>query len=807
VVARLLAIVTLIAACSDRTELVLGAATDLKARNQLDEVKLVVTHKGKTVLSPPPWSLADVPAGKFELPGSFGLYSPDGSEVSLEIELTGSKGGTPLIIRKSILSLVSGKTLFMRMTLVSDCSSVDGPGCLDGQSCVEGVCRDQKMDGHTFPKYQKGMEARLECQSGFDYVVTSTGDPMPVVGDCGPGATCQEGVCYARPKSDADGGMTAGVWSPASAPNSDLLHAIWQTPDGQDVFAVGDAGTILHLHNGGPMAASAWIAEPSPVKANLYAIWGTSIDDVFVAGTLIGEGGILLHRSMGSWTRVMELTPVPNLRGIAGNSTSDFWLVGADSTVIHFDGSAFTKDASFTESTSLRAVSVAGSEVWVAGTKGVIGHFDGHWTILKVAGGPELHAIVGFPGEARAVGQGGVIAHAMGGAVSVENPSTVDLFGIATRGPSDLVVVGDYGTILRLGNGWAEEGSGTLAPLFAVWTMRSSTTQYAVGHSGTVLTFNAAACDAECGCGISGGSCSQPDCNGGMLTVHTCDRGSCVPVTPATPCPGVLACADAHSCANKCASDSECDTSAFCDANGNCSPRKDASSTGTCNAKSDCKDPASCRECKDGLTCVDGYCCTSTSCGGICQSCAVKGKEGTCSAVPDGTLGAHGNCSPYVCASGACSTSCNPAPCAPDATCNNIGGDGPPNYVCQKNQGAMCTDPATCRTGSCAQGTCCDTQCAVFCDAATANLYPSPTCATGTCTAGGTPTACANHLACSGTDACMTYCFVVWPAGTPLPSGLFTDYCAPGYSYCNCVPSTPGGNCTGTKCCTTYPCN
>ena len=31
-----------------------------------------------------------------------------------------------------------------------------------------------------------------------------------------------------------------------------------------------------------------------------------------------------------------------------------------------------------------------------------------------------------------------------------------------------------------------------------------------------------------------------------MLTTYTCSNGSCVPVTPATTCPGVIAGADAH---------------------------------------------------------------------------------------------------------------------------------------------------------------------------------------------------------------------------------------------------------------------
>ena len=90
----------LAAGCSSRTEIVLGAATDLKARNQLDEVRLIVSRNGVPVLQPKPWTLSDVPAGVYELPGSFGLYSPDGSEVKLDVQLQGFKNLQPVIREK-----------------------------------------------------------------------------------------------------------------------------------------------------------------------------------------------------------------------------------------------------------------------------------------------------------------------------------------------------------------------------------------------------------------------------------------------------------------------------------------------------------------------------------------------------------------------------------------------------------------------------------------------------------------------------------------------------------------------------------
>jgi hypothetical protein len=686
------------------------------------------------------------------------------------------------------------------------------------------------------------------------------------------------------------------------------LHAVWQTPDGKDLFAVGDAGTILHLSTGGPAADSGWVAEESPIPANLYALWGTSVDDVFAAGTYVGAGGILLHRSAGTWTQVSDLPPLGSLRAIDGLGDNNVWLAGVSTpsptpspVVLHWNGTRFLADGGFAAAQPPglpRSISVApGGDVWLCGTNGLVGHFDGaNWTVQQLMNGdaaPELHRIFAVSNkEARVVGQGGFIAHLQAAKVTVETaPSAVDLLGLSAHSPAEWVAVGDYGTIVRYSGGaWAAEGSGTQAPLFAVFATQSSTVEFSVGSSSTVRSFTApvvpctadadcsggyycsgaatcerrkmpgtscdvtdhpgassgcaqpegcggcvkaafctdgvccdtsptdcAGCNAcnvsgqagtcapvtagadphgacsaatgECqettcngagGCGASGGTCGTPDCNAGMLTTYTCANGSCVPVTPASTCPGVLACADAHTCASKCTADTDCDAASYCDSSGNCSPRKDANAMGTCDLTKDCQVPG-CRECKAGLTCVDGYCCTSSS------------------------------CSPYACTNGTCTNTCTPAGggCASDSTCYNIADGGPPDYVCYKNNGVACTDSTTCRTGICALGVCCNEACTSYCDYNTSMHYAKTTCAGGTCAPVGGGTLCPNNLGCSG-EVCNTSCYTVWVGGFPMsgwPTGLNTGSCAPGYSYCNCTPAVSGGNCTGTKCCTGFPCN
>jgi hypothetical protein len=163
--------------------------------------------------------------------------------------------------------------------------------------------------------------------------------------------------------------------------------------------------------------------------------------------------------------------------------------------------------------------------------------------------------------------------------------------------------------------------------------------------------------------------------------------------------------------------------------------------------------------------CVDGFCC-QTDCAGTCRSCAVPGKQGTCTLVPEGvkhpdcadqgaeTCGYDGTCDGLgacrrhpsgtrcaagtctgnsVTASGACdgngncvmgpvvtcapfgcdpsgpaahcfSTCTGPSQCVPGRECVN-------NSCGKKLPGATCTDSVECASAFCVDGVCCDSKC------------------------------------------------------------------------------------------------
>ncbi len=856
----------LAAGCTGRTEIVLGVATDLKARGQLDNVTLTASRDGIPVINHS-WSLTDVPAGTFELPGSFGIYSPDGSEPRVQIDVKGFLNGNLVVDRQSLLALVSGETLFTRMALVSDCNSIDGPTCSATQSCIEGVCRDTVVNAHTFPIYSPPLVTHVACQSGAQLIVSSSGDPMPQLPGttgCGVNEFCQEGTCYHLLRGQ-DAAVESGIWADQSSPVTDVLHAVWQTADGQDLFVVGDAGTILHLTGGPSTGASSWVKEPSGTLANLYGVWGSSANDVWATGTLYGSpvtaspspapaSGILLHRTGGVWSSVAAPSTA-TLHAITGTGPSDVWAVGLAASaspgafttggpaLLHFDGSAWTQDASLSPPSSggatgeLLSIVAAPNDITAVGRGGLLVHSDGRGFVASTVAPAIGVAPVDLTGilettanDFTLVGLGGLIGRLQGTTFTAESSGVGhDLFGIAAISPIDLVAVGDYGTIVRGtrsiaagGTTWSSERSGTNVPLFAV--SAGGQAQWVVGRTGTVRA-----------------------------------QTSVLP--------------------GSCATDTDCSSGSFCAANATCRLQK-SGSPATCDTRAghDCLVDG-CRECTSG-SCSDGYCC-DRGCGGLCEACDVKGAEGTCSPVLSGAphSGFPDEASPSPspsplrsCGRGLCSGVCDGAKsttvcqfpnagmncsggpgCRPgggaissslkDATCDNQGFCGthtscgllticngnlcPANcmnesdcitgYYCDYSTGPSngvgncapdLANGVSCRVGSdgqsvpeaCISGlcavdiknmtdACCNSACKSTCASSTTRQDYS--CTGGTCASAGAPNSCDPYNCSAATGYCTTICFCP-------TSGTCQDTVNCSAGNCSATTATGTGNFQGS---------
>ncbi len=221
---------------------------------------------------------------------------------------------------------------------------------------------------------------------------------------------------------------------------------------GTEVWAVGEAGTIVHGIGGvfGPST--------SGVTLHLWGIWGAAADNLWA----VGDQGTLLHYNGSIWT-ANNAGSTKRLLSVQGCGPSDVWAVGDAGTLLHYDGSAW-KPSPIETALGLRAVWARGAkDVFAVGAKGTLLHYTGTWTpepsgILQNP--PDLNGVfgdtVGCGGtiassdDVWAVGAGGTLLRRSGTKWSpVRSGVTSDLLGIGGFGKGEFWIVGDNRSALR----------------------------------------------------------------------------------------------------------------------------------------------------------------------------------------------------------------------------------------------------------------------------------------------------------------------------------------------------------------------
>jgi hypothetical protein len=175
-------------------------------------------------------------------------------------------------------------------------------------------------------------------------------------------------------------------------------HASWEferpSPSGQDleaaisfgsndIWAVGDAGTVMHFDG------TAWLVEQTPSCETLHAVWGTSATDLWAVGDL----GRVLHRGANGW-RVIDAGTCEGLKAVWGSPGGDVWISGYHGTLLRGSTQGLA-DASFDPHVGFEALwGFADDDIWGV-TDGRIFHYDGTSWTKTTEGDWSLHAIWG----------------------------------------------------------------------------------------------------------------------------------------------------------------------------------------------------------------------------------------------------------------------------------------------------------------------------------------------------------------------------------------------------------------------------
>jgi hypothetical protein len=184
------------------------------------------------------------------------------------------------------------------------------------------------------------------------------------------------------------------AWStPSAVPDNFDLEAIWGS-SASDVWAVGHGYQFTGtMHYDG----SSWTEVNTIADSLFYDVWGSGPDDVWAVGFISGAAGSAVAHWDGSrWSLDTEGsslgTTVTNdiFRSVTGTGVDDVWAVGNGGTLIHRNGGNWTRadPTTLVNRTSFGAVwSNSASDAWAVGSLGLAGragsilHWDGEsWT-------------------------------------------------------------------------------------------------------------------------------------------------------------------------------------------------------------------------------------------------------------------------------------------------------------------------------------------------------------------------------------------------------------------------------------------
>jgi len=257
-------------------------------------------------------------------------------------------------------------------------------------------------------------------------------------------------------------------FEPMTFDESVYLYAVWGTSP-NDVFAVGLGGGIMHYDG------TRWAAMDSGVSQPLWGLWGAASDDVYA----VGDEGVVVHYNGATWSQVDLGTDI-QLNYVWGTGPSDIFVCGREGLMFHFDGTAWTSMPTGLDVSIVNVWGSGANDVFACSSYGNVIHYDGTaWTDmtadlpLNPADAIYLYAIWGIgPNDVFVTGDLGIILH-YDGAVWTQMDSGTGEFinAIYGTGPDNIYAGADGGVMAHFdGLRWSPINSGTTQAIYGLWT-------------------------------------------------------------------------------------------------------------------------------------------------------------------------------------------------------------------------------------------------------------------------------------------------------------------------------------------------
>jgi hypothetical protein len=268
-------------------------------------------------------------------------------------------------------------------------------------------------------------------------------------------------------------------WTAMNSGTSAYLQHVWGS-SGNDVFAVGVTGTIVHYDG------TNW-SDMSVGGNALFNLWGTGGNDVFA----VGATGTILHYDGTNWSSMSSGTS-NYLEGVWGTSGSDVFVAGWNGTILRYNGSSWSSMNSGVTDSFYGIWGSSGNDIFAVGDKGAILHYNGtNWSPMTSGTTESLFDVWGSSAtDVFAVGWGGTVIHYDGTSWSSMNSgmfsSSTCIWGSSA---TDVFAVSSSSIFHYDGSKWASMYNWALSGLTAVWGT-SATDVFAVGDQGSILHYD-----------------------------------------------------------------------------------------------------------------------------------------------------------------------------------------------------------------------------------------------------------------------------------------------------------------------------
>jgi hypothetical protein len=178
--------------------------------------------------------------------------------------------------------------------------------------------------------------------------------------------------------------------------NENTLTAVALPPGGASVsttgaLAVGLEGAALHYD-----ASAGWLVDPVPQQARAINLFGVAFDGPGRAFA-VGADGTILDWNGSAWSLDPQSSTLTldQLNAVAFAPDGEGWAVGNSGTVLHFDGTTWSVEQLDQQDTGsdMTSVTVAGSQVFaVAGGELLVRGQDGTWARVNASLLPQAPA-------------------------------------------------------------------------------------------------------------------------------------------------------------------------------------------------------------------------------------------------------------------------------------------------------------------------------------------------------------------------------------------------------------------------------